>query len=67
MELDPLKDLARSLAELSDLPRFKPRVPAGGSASQFETIALDACWCGRHNGHDWIGREDGSPHPRYPE
>ena len=70
-ELDPLKDLARALAELADLPvrkrkhEFKP----GGSANvgPMETIAGPHCWCGRPNGHDWVGRDDGAPHPRYPD
>lgn len=65
-ELNPLRDLAAALAEQSDLPRFPRKVP-GRRPSIGPVIAVpDDCWCGRPIDHDWVGREDGAPHPRYP-
>jgi hypothetical protein len=69
-ELDAA-DLVRELNDQADFPTkpFPKRAEPGGSASvgPNDTIAnLGACWCGQENGHDWPGKDDGAPHPRYP-
>ena len=63
-EMDPT-DLVRILNEQAGFP---PRPDLrGGSANAGPVIAvLDSCWCGQHYRHDWPGKEDGAPHPRYP-
>lgn len=27
-------------------------------------IAAGGCWCGEELDHDWLGKDDGAPHPR---
>lgn len=71
-ELDPLKDLARALGEQADLPVRKwhedPRPGGSASVGPNDTIgSLELCWCGRPSGHDFAGKQDRAPHPRYPE
>lgn len=38
------------------------RKPAPSAA--LRVIAAHGCWCGRHQGHDWPGKDTGAPHPR---
>ena len=66
-ELDPT-ELVRTLNEQGDFDRFPCRATKGGSASvgYEQTIAMDLCWCGQAKDHDWPGKDDGGPHPRYP-
>jgi hypothetical protein len=66
--LDPERDLARALNECSDIKPYRKPKPGGRANIGYrETIAMDLCWCGREKDHDWTGREDGAPHPRYPD
>lgn len=63
-ELDPA-DLVRALN--GDDPREDER-SQGTRTKDLPTIGvLEDCWCGRPKGHDWLGKEDKAPHPRYPE
>lgn len=67
-ELDP-KDLVRELNEQSDLTHW-PEIPGPGGSKNITSedgISVGGCWCGRPWPHDWLGRKDGAPHPRYPE
>lgn len=70
--MDP-KDLVRELNDQSDVrDRASRRRPVGGSASvtykDTDAMAnLDNCWCGRPVNHDWLGKDEGAPHPRYPD
>lgn len=64
--LFPEQDMKRAL----DYKTFGPTKPSSAVSSP-ETcgpvIGMSLCWCGREKGHDWLGKEDGDPHPRYPE
>lgn len=46
--------------------QWRDRVWPGGVAhvGPTDTIAMDGCWCGEPNGHDWPGKAEGAPHPR---
>lgn len=64
--LFPDTDLLRSLAE-KVFGRAKPTPTSLSPDTAGPTIGGSDCWCGRPRGHDWLGREDGAPHPRYPD
>jgi hypothetical protein len=70
-ELDPLKDMARALAEKAEgFPTPPRKTPAGGAVHvPIEDVIAnpDICWCGQPNGHDWTLKDLGAPHPRYPD
>lgn len=66
-ELDAPKDLVRLLAEQSDARFRKQNPPPGGSKNVDFSIGGDDCWCGRPSNHDWPGKEDRAPHPKYPD
>lgn len=67
-EMDPI-DLVHALNEQVDLPTRmdRPRfIQQGGSKQDLRVLSQDECWCGRPNNHDWMGKDFGAPHPRYP-
>lgn len=41
-----------------------PKSPTGGSKQNLRLIGCPGCWCGKPYGHDWPGRDNGTPHPR---
>lgn len=68
--LYPYLDLPRALAakvrSLTPSRHQYPRRPPDPS-EKTETIGSPDCWCGRPQNHDWVGRGEGAPHPRYPD
>lgn len=65
-ELDPERDLVRTLNEKARPSR--KRAGPGGSKDNSPTIAMnEGCWCGRPWNHAYPGKDEGAPHPRYPE
>jgi hypothetical protein len=61
-ELDP-SDLVRALngGDARDSER------SYGSRTVIDSIGGEDCWCGRPRDHDWLGKDEGAPHPRYPD
>jgi hypothetical protein len=71
-ELHPEHDLANALIDQGIGRNRRQRPTRGGSVSvtpqDTDRISnLGNCWCGRPKDHDWVGKEDHAPHPRYPE
>lgn len=55
-----------SIERRTDLPQDRPRpvTDAQKRESALKSIGTWDCWCGRRNGHDWPGKDNGKPHPR---
>jgi hypothetical protein len=67
--LFPEVDLGRALRRLTDDP---PKSSEGGPGGVVHVpwssmIGGRGCWCGQPYGHDWPGKDDGAPHPPYPQ
>lgn len=67
--LFPDKDLARALAcKVFGPPKPVPSSSSPANVSPSSTLgSMDTCWCGRARDHDFPGRDEGAPHPRYPD
>lgn len=63
--LFPERDLLRALAEKTFGPS-KPTPQTSSPATVGMPIGTGDCWCGQSSPHDWPGKADGAPHPRYP-
>lgn len=44
--------------------KYRNRGSKRGPDPAGPTIHCDGCWCGKEHGHDWPGKDAGSPHPR---
>ena len=62
--LDPIRDLARALGELADLPtRMHTDRPRSQGGRSLDVLGGLGCWCGLPSGHEWPGKGKGRPHP----
>jgi hypothetical protein len=55
-----------NLERKTDRPQDRPR-PVTDTARRedaLQVIGTWFCWCGERRPHDWLGKDDGRPHPR---
>lgn len=65
--LFPDKDLKAALDD-ETFGKAKQRPSSASPATAPPAIGrTQTCWCGRPFDHDWPSKNDGAPHPRYPD
>ncbi|MEV4974425.1 hypothetical protein [Streptomyces scopuliridis] len=66
---NPKRARAQAAAEASAAAKYRRKAYRDNRAPATrapETVLglREICWCGEPSGHDWPGRDDGTPHPR---
>jgi hypothetical protein len=56
-----------SIERRTDNPWQRRHPPADSQhqESRLPVIAMNGCWCGLQSNHEFTGKDEGQPHPRY--